>query len=322
MIEALLPPLQRGLLFGAVLLLVGVVAWRSWIFPRIQPPAPGEEAREGTIELEHQAVRVGLLASLFLLGVWALRLLAQLQDFRDPFVPVSEDVAFLVRETTWGRVWMVQGAVVVFLIVVFAIVLRTLHAGTEVERRRASGGSELGRLWQGAWAGCIALVLTLALSSHAMSVPYNRPLAVAVDSAHTLAAGAWMGTLAFIVARPLGRDPASSRLQAQQLQAFSPLAMASVSVLVFMGVVLAGAHLGQVGDLWETRYGRVLSLKVVVAGVAMVLGGVNWRWGLPGMGAEGGVRAVHRRAMAEVGVAALVLALTAVLTGTPPPGGH
>ncbi len=304
----LLPPLQRWLLFSGVLLLGGVPAWKTWIAPHVA------EARE----LEAQVAGWGLLASLMLLPVWGLRLAVQVQDFRDPFAPLSEDLAFLVRETFWGSVWIAQGLLLVALGVTFAALWRRpapQEAATRASNPKA-GGLSLG--WKTIWLGTLLLVLTLSLSSHAMSVPYNRPLAVAMDAAHLLAAAVWMGTLALIL---LLRSPPPRRasLLAVQLRAFSPLAMVAVGVLVFMGVVLSAIHLGSVQNLWGSSYGRVLSGKIAAAGLVLGLGFRNWRQGLPTLDTEKGVRTVRRRAALEVAAAGIVLLLTALLTGTSMP---
>jgi putative copper export protein len=319
MADTFLPIVQRMLLFGGVLFLVGIGAWRSWIFPRLSLDPPVGDGPEPP-PLGGRVARLGVATILLvLLPAWGLRLYSQLLDFRDPFAPLSEDLSFLVWETFWGTVWIAQGVVLLGLVPLFLLL-----------RRRGGGSGPLPRLWKLTWGGIILLLLTLSLSSHAMSVPYNRPLAVAVDATHTAAAGAWIGSLALILllhgpgwgirmkgARPEG----DGALFAAQLRAFSPVAMVSVGVLVFMGLVLSSVHIGEFRNLWASSYGRVLSLKILLAGGVMLLGAVNWRRGLPVLDSESGRRAVHRRAGLEVLLALAVLAATAVLVGTTMPEG-
>lgn len=337
-----MPPLQRWLLFSGVLLLTGTVAWRAFIAPRVRqrlagadPPATFTRELPAIAALERRVAGIGTLTALLLLGVWGLRLWAQVLDFRDPFAPLSEDLSFLVFDTFWGTVWMAQGGVLLFLVGGFAL-LRA-RAGTtpppppgvtpEGIPREGHRPLELPPRWKAAAVGVFLLLLTLGLSSHAMSVPANRPLAVSVDLTHTAAAGVWMGSLALILAIAAGsRD--RYRLLAIQLRVFSPMALASVGVLLFMGLLLSGFHMHEIPALWESRYGRTLSLKLGVVLGVMATGFWNWRRGLPGLVAEveaepEQARRIRRSASLEVGLALIVLLVTAILVATPvPPGAH
>jgi putative copper export protein len=330
MSEALLPILQRWLLFSGVLLLVGVVAWRSFVGPW-QPRA----LRKAMGEMELRLARAGVLFSLLLVPIWGMRLWVQMMEFRDPFAPLAEDLGFLLFETFWGPVWMAQGGVLILLAVTFHLVARRVrHRRDEEKRAQQSGEPREGgegpatRLplgWKAAWCGALLLVLTLSLSSHALSVPVVAPLAVGLDALHTVAAGAWIGTLALILRfRPQG--PEATPVLAGQLQSFSYLALGAVPLLLIMGIMLSGLHLGEFRNLWASGYGRVLSLKVLAAAGVLYLGFHNWRYGLPdlegedGAGGEG-ARKVRTRAALEVGVAALVVLFTAILVGTSMPEG-
>ncbi|TVP45413.1 MAG: hypothetical protein EA350_09500 [Gemmatimonadales bacterium] len=316
MIELLAPPLTRWLLYGGVLLLGGVATWRTLI-------APGAAARldaDGPDQvggLEPRVAAVAAAASLLLLVVWGLRLYVQLLGFRDPFAPLSEDLAFLVYETFWGTVWMVQGGLLGLLAAGFALTARrgAVSVPARVEWGSPEPPSPLPRRWRLLNTGVVALVATVALSSHAMSVPASVPLAVALDGAHTLAGGAWIGSLALILW--VGRGPTL----AAQLRAFSPVAMVSVGILVFAGFILATQHVMAWENLWGSPYGRVLLLKVGVAGSVMAMGAWNWRRGLPTLDTPSGAAATRRRAWLEVAAAALVLAVTAWLTGMSMPEG-
>ena len=271
MIELLLvPPVQRWPLyfFNGLLVLVGVAAWRVFI-------ALGAAARLGEGGPTLLGARgpvlawIGASVSLALVVAWALRLYTQLLGFRDPFVPVSEDLSFLVFETFWGTVWMVQGVLLALLAIGFSWVARRGAPDAGIPARIEWGSPEpparLPLSWRGLVLGVVGVVATLALSSHAMSVPSNVPLAVALYGAHTLAAGAWIGSLALILV--VGRGPTF----AAQLRAFSPVAMVSVGILVFAGFILSTQHVMAWENLWGSPYGRVLLLKVGVAGCA-------WPW--------------------------------------------
>ena len=318
MIEASLPLVQRWLGYLSVLVLVGVGTWvvcvRRGTRPKLGPGLPPAEARSAVEELTDRVAWIGLGAAFLFLLAWALALAVQVAAFRDPFVPLGDDVEFLLRSTSWGPVWLAQGSVAVVLLLSFR----------RLARRRIPGGGEAAEGMSTGWrltTGFILLLpLTQAMQSHAMGeTGLVRGLAVGADALHGVAAGAWMGSLAVILLAT-GRLPCSRSLLAAQLRAFSPLALLSVSCLVATGVVLSALHLPAIRTLWEEAYGRTLLAKVLVAGVVFALGYRNWRHGLPEMDeAPAGAGRVRVRSTFEVGVAMVVLGLTALLTGLPTP---
>jgi len=353
-IETLVPPLQRWLLFSGVLVVAGAVAWRGVIAPRVRFRLSGERVDLETeppelVAIEKRICWTAGVVSAGLVGVWGMRLWAQLLEFRDPFAPLMEDLEFLVLQTFWGTVWMAQGVILVGLAAGFFLL--RYRAGTtpppppgttlEGVPRSEPRWLEFPLRWKVVVSGVFLLLLTLGLSSHAMSVPGNRALAVSVDMTHTAAAGFWMGALFLILSATPGRNaPRGQESQFQllgiQLQAFSPLAMVSVGVLLFMGILLSTFHVPDIPALWESQYGRRLSLKVLVAFGVLALGFWNWRRGLPSLAVaptDGGKvgpgyttaaeRRIRRSAAVEVLLAVIVLLITAILVATPvPPGAH
>lgn len=308
----LVGPLSQWLLFAGVLLLVGCVAWRAIVVPGSLRALDGAPDRTGLGTMARRAAGVGLVGTGLLLLAWAGRMAAMVADFRDPFVPLSEDLAFLIRDTFPGTVWLGQGVVLVGMVGAFALARGHERPGVIPEGRGGPG-------WMAAGVGALALTASLALTSHAMGVQDGRTLAVAADGVHGLAAGAWIGALFLILHLSRRGDP-SGRILAAQLRSFSPLAVVCVTLLVGAGVWLSWTHLSALSDLWSSAYGRLLSAKVGVAGIVFAAGLLNWRRGLPSLDTPAGARAVRRQAAFEVGVALLVLLLTAFLTQTPKPG--
>jgi copper transport protein len=240
-------------------------------------------------------------------------MVAQVAAFRDPFVPLWEDVSFLLFETFWGTVWMAQGALLVLLAIAFW-------------RARAAGPSttpgEAPAVWWITAALAVAVVATLALSSHAMGVERGRAWFVAADALHGLTAGTWIGSLAVILA--VGRVGSGGANDvgafAAQIRSFSPLALASGITLVVMGSLLSWTHVQSLANLVGTPYGRILAAKVGLAGVVFAAGFWNWRRGLPRCDHPEGAAALRARAAGEVFMALGVLLLTAVLVNSPKPG--
>jgi copper transport protein len=301
--EPLLATFQQWLLFSGVVLAVGCVAWRLVVLERVSRAMPDSVAPH-LATIERSVASAGVVAGLALIVAWILRMVAQVMGFRDPFVPLWDDVSFLLFETFWGTVWMVQGALLPFVVAAFAW---------------ARTGSPAA--WRAAGVLSLGLVATLALASHAMGVEPAKALFVTADAVHALAAGCWVGSLGVIVSvgRPIGSSDEARALFAAQLRAFSPMAMVSVAALIAMGSALSWAHLAGLSNLWETGYGRVLMAKVALAGGVFLAGFVNWRLGLPASGTSAGAVSVHRRAALEVALAVGVLLITAVLVRSSKP---
>ncbi len=318
--EVLLGAMQRAVLQGGTLLLVGAATWR-WGIARRGFEEPLRDTGENELSLagsrmRRRVARIAGVVSFILIPIWLLRLYIQVLGFRDPFVPWSEDASFLIRETIFGPVWIAQG----ILLFVLAAVLTRLGwgAGATPEQLSTSPGER--HLEWGIVAGAAAgLGFTLAMSSHALSVEGNRTLAVAADTLHALAAGAWIGSLTLTLSTKGMPEAGTGGLFAAQLRAFSPIAVGCVTVLVAMGVYLGWQHLGSPSNLWNSTYGRVLTAKVFVAGIALLMGFLNWRKGMPMIDSPEARAAVSKRAGWEVVLAVGVLILTGILTGTPRP---
>ncbi len=321
MIEALLGPLQRAALQSGTVFVVGVGAWTWIVGPAadglLRAEGNGSEPRRDLTRLRRAIIRSGSWVTGLLLPFWALGLVVQVAGFRDPFVPLREDVLFLLGSTFWGSVWLAQGLVLLLL----GLSLRTLAGSGEPTDTSSSDEAirPLGPRSTVTAVLIVALPVTLALSSHAMAVSGgHRIVAVAADASHALAAGTWIGSLALIVFVSR-RSADRGLLVAAQLRAFSPMALVAVPVLLVMGGVLSVYHLSSIADLWSHPYGRLLSAKLLAAGAVLLLGLLNWRRGIPSLSSEAGRRMVRRRATWEVAAAALALAVTGVLTGTASP---
>jgi len=151
--------------------------------------------------------------------------------------------------------------------------------------------------------GVVALAVTIAAAGHGASSGSKVDLAVV--AAHALAAGVWVGGLTVLVV--LGRS-----LERRAVQQFSLLAMTSVLLLVATGTLNSLQHLDAVPQLWETRYGVILLVKLGLVASALLAAFVSRsrlrRQQVP-------LRSVR----VEVGVTALVLVATALLSLTTPP---
>jgi copper transport protein len=99
---------------------------------------------------------------------------------------------------------------------------------------------------------------------------------------------------------------------------FSGLAMVCVAVLVVTGGFAAWVHVGGVGALVDTAYGRLLLLKMALAALVLATGAVNFKRITPRLGDPRGQRAMVRAASLELALACAVFAVTAILIRTSP----
>jgi putative copper export protein len=276
---------------------------------------PGDGA-SAIMGIERRVASLGLASTGVLAVAWILRMAVQVMAFRDPFVPLWDDVSLLLFEVFWGTVWMAQGGVLVLLTAALWLARRRSSAN-EPTPHDASPVPSLA--WSAAALLVVGLSATLALSGHAVGVDSGRALAVTADVVHTLAAGSWIGSLAVILTVGRTNGAEGPTIFGAQIRSFSPMALVSGIALVSMGVVLAWTHLHAVSDLWTLPYGRILSAKVALVLVIFGLGAWNWRRGLPDCDTPDGAQAVRGRATWEVSLALGVILLTAVLVHSPKP---
>jgi copper transport protein len=115
--------------------------------------------------------------------------------------------------------------------------------------------------WEFLGVGIVGSVL-LASTGHAMAGPYSS-LALIATAVHVLAAATWVAGLLHIALRGMWRNPAV-------LRKWSSLAQTSVAALLVSGSFNSWRQLGSQDALFDTRYGRVLIIKVAL--VALMLG--------------------------------------------------
>jgi putative copper export protein/mono/diheme cytochrome c family protein/peroxiredoxin len=211
---------------------------------------------------------------------------------------------------TWpGLVWLArQGALVVLAAL--------LWAGVEVTNRRD---------WIAARAQAVALggiALGLAgAASHAAAIGPGAAWAVAVDIAHVIASGLWVGGLPALalLLRAAGRDDAQARATAHRTaRRFSHAALVAVLVLVASGSASAVAQVGSVAALAGTTHGHLLLAKLALLIPILALAVVNRVRLLPAADAPGVTRRLATFVTLEALLALVILGLAAAMTLTTP----
>ena len=151
-------------------------------------------------------------------------------------------------------------------------------------------------------AGVVATAMTIATAGHAAeSGPFN----LGVDALHVLTAGLWVGGLITLVALRRSIEP-------RALQRFSTLAMASVITLVVTGTLNSLRHLAAVEQLWLTRYGLTLVIKLTLVAGALTAAAVSRR-------RVQQHQVPLRSVRFEAALTVAVLVVTALLSMTAPP---
>jgi len=224
-------------------------------------------------------------------------------------------LARMLTHTQGGIVWLVRGGL---LLLLGAFVAGRVEIRDRTDWRAARG--------QIVVLGVLALVLA-AGAGHAVAVEPGTALALGADMLHLLAGGVWIGglpslaLLLWLAARPAGADARPYAVLAAHR--FSRWALALVLLVVASGIWSTIVQVGSVAGLLGTTHGRLLLAKLVVFAAMLGIAAFNRRL-LPSLGGEATV--VGRPAMrrlaacvtAETILAAVVLAIVAVMTVTPP----
>jgi putative copper export protein len=105
---------------------------------------------------------------------------------------------------------------------------------------------------------------------------------------------------------------------ASLVNSFSPIALASATLVVASGVIASWLHLATLSALWQTAYGQVLLVKLLLVAFAATIGAYNFRRVQPQLVHEAGSARLKRSAGIELSVGFLILLVTGFLTGISP----
>ena len=314
----------RWIQFVALLLVIGAVTFHAFVlaFIRRDPHSAGNAdessllaaAGERAASIGH--IAVGALAVTLLLRLWAqayaLHGAANVVDVR-LLLP-------MVGKTMWGWGWLLQLAGVLLAGAGF-------HGAWTSARDARVRTAKAPRIapqwwWRLAAIGAVVVAFSPALSGHAAASPTLRALAILADGLHVLGASSWLGTLAIVLFAGLAaarahRAELHGPFVRDLINAFSPVALTSAGLAATTGVFAAWLHVGTIPNLWGTRYGVTLLIKLAILGVVALTGFYNWRFVKPRLGTAEATSRLTRSASVEVAVAILVLLVTAILVASP-----
>lgn len=220
---------------------------------------------------------------------WCAMLTALVLLFLAQFVALelsatAADVAMLVRQTAWGHGWTT-----LVLCSVFGVV-------TAVSRAP---------LWMRLIAA-VSISIAMGGLGHAAADDAAPLYSRAVDALHVLCMGFWIGTLLLLDATPTDA----------QWKRFGDLAKYAAPVVVLTGIAASWRRLygNSLSAITSSQYGQALLWKVGVVFCILALGALHRRH------IGRGKQPTKFTVKTELLLAALVLVITAVLTGLAPPG--
>lgn len=308
----------RAIHFSAILLLEGTVVFRFVI------AAP---VLHNTEEVEHHFDRQRLflsrtMALSLLFGIlsgaaWLFVLAGQIVG-SSPMHALMQGIDWkLLSRTQFGEVWKLRSVASFILALSLAVAARVkaiplLAAATSIVLAVFLSGSL-------AWAG------------HGAATPgVIGDVHLVADILHLIAAGIWIGGLAplafFLLVTYHTGSTTCLAVAATITRKFSSLAVASVTLLLISGIVNSYVLVGSVSALFDTPYGRLLSLKIGLFIAILGFAAFNRILFTPRL-AAGSVRAnrsalsIGRNSIVELSLGIAVLLIVGIL-GTMPPANH
>ena len=312
MIDALFV-VTRAVHFSAALLLLGELVFAvaiagSW-WRHVVEAAPGKGGALGS----HLVIVAGcaVVASAVSALVWLVIEAAAMAGTGFAGALDAATMRAVLRETEFGHVWSLRFCLLALLAIAWIAIAFTRDHGRRAQW--AAFALPAAALYAAslAWAGHAAAAMTGPL----------RAWHLASDATHLLAAGAWLGALPALAHCLRSAQP--NETLARLAQRFSPIGIASVSVLLASGVLNACFLVGSIAALVGTPYGRLLLVKVMLFVALLATAAVNREWLTPRLAGncQRARRRLHANVVVEiVGGVAIVVIVGAL--GTQVPAAH
>ncbi len=224
--------------------------------------------------------------------------------------PWSKETSRVVIETRLGIIWFVR----IGLALLYLWTLKSRPAGW--------------KFWAGFGTGLV-LLLSISLTAHAATQAHPL-LPVLSDWIHMIGMCFWFGGLVYLLTslreiRELADVP-RTKLTSHMVDAFSLMGLASVGAIGVTGLYAAYLRVGSLTALYTSIYGDTLLVKQVFVGLLLLLAAFNLLFIAPRLkkarleGVSDSLLVAHfgTTVLAEVVLAALLLATASVLTYLPP----
>jgi copper transport protein len=282
-------PVAKYLGYAGLVLLIGPVLVLALLWPhRLSRRGPARVVWTG----------IGLVTVSTLAAIWLQVPYAGGTGLFDVRVGDLQDVL----GSTFGAVMLVRLGV----LCAAALLLRPLLGGTG-----NGSGTDLALL--GVLG--VAALATWPLTGHPTASPVAG-VSVVVDAIHLAAMSVWLGGLLMLAAFLLRQ--ADERELAAILPIWSRWAFTAVTALVLAGVVQALIEVASWKGLVDSTYGRLVLSKVALVGGVVAVAFLSRRMVL-NRTAPAQPRGLRRAVVAELGIAAVIVGVTAALVQIPPP---
>ena len=289
----------------ALALLVGPIVAAGFLMPNGEPK-----------ELGHSLIDWALVSLLMFLGVSVLMLFVQGAKIQRG-MPSLELLWRYLTVTQSGNVWIARetyGAALALFIWRFA--------KTETNSNAIRVLAVL----------ALPLVASRSLTSHAIAVREDTAVIVTADAIHLIGTTVWGGGLiALWRTLYLGWNRWNQPISwmAECVARFSRLALVSVAALLITGFYQSWVHVGNLGTLVNTDYGKVLMLKLSLLLVMLGYGALNFlstrRMLAYSAHQNDDIRSARRKSLRRIGAESLIGLLIFCATGlltVLPPGVH
>ena len=293
--------LARAVTFAGILLIIGVVVFNLLVLARAS--LIGGEL---VWRMESRAATVGVGAGVLVILAAFARIILESRVMASMPGMETMGISTMLRHTLWGFGMQLQLVAAFLAVIAFSIA---------IQRARFA--------WLLASVAATALALSPAFAGHAAASARFPAFVILTDFLHVVGGASWLGNLAcvMLIGVPvIVRAGGDDRWQSVStlVNTFSPIALASATLVVLSGVIAATVHLEKVSALWSTKYGQVLLWKVAFVIIAIVIGAYNFRRVQPQLVREEGTRWLRRSTTLELAAATLIVVITGVLTGLAP----
>jgi putative copper export protein len=288
---------------GTLALVVGALVVAGFLLPQGEPGDFREQLLSFAVKL----------VPLFILGsvVW---LLVQGTKLNGGTLPSFALLNRYMLHTQSGKIWTVRQ---VYALLLWAAMLW-----------RGGGQHDLTRLRLWLFLS-LPLIASRSLTSHAVAVREFTQLAVSMDALHLLATGLWAGGLPilfWVLYRGTRRLHLAPTWAAETVRRFSWLAIVAVALLVTSGAYQSWIQVQRLDILFETPYGQVLTIKLLLFLGMGAIGAVNLLSTKPELLHFGATKSLpnwlQKRTLRRIGSEAAlglgVFCVTGVLTLLPP----